>query len=320
MSPHIPSYEKIDYNLRPAKNVERKMIVESVRRLDRALGIRSYTYVGLGSPYYSDFTLLHRRLHIGDMVCLEREEDDEERMKFNKPFNCIELKMVPAAAYLPVHEWSTKPTMAWLDHDSLLDTEILSELRTVSKCCKRRTILVVTVNADPRALGHVGQRLSALERLLGRAGVPADVTDGRVSGENNLAALFYDLITQEIRDAVSSKVLEPGEKGLHFEQFLHFRYRDSSLMLTVGGIFLDEDDRDLLENCGISQRDLDYFRPSKEWFEIPVPKLTFRELRHLDSILPRGTMAGALRGIPEDQADAYRLVYRYFPGFVDAEF
>jgi hypothetical protein len=89
-------------------------------------------------------------------------------------------------------------------------------------------------------------------------------------------------------------------------------------MLTVGGMVATEEDAKLLADCGVTN--LEYYRPAKESFEIPVPKLTFRELRYLDSILPRGSMAGVLKGIPEDHADAYRRVYRYFPGFVDAEF
>ena len=43
------SFTKIDYRLRPAKSVERRMMAESFLRLRPFGSVESYRYVGMGS-------------------------------------------------------------------------------------------------------------------------------------------------------------------------------------------------------------------------------------------------------------------------------
>ena len=65
-----PSFEKFNYSLRPAKNIERKMFCEVFARLSRISPLRSYRYIGFGANTFVDFTLFHQRLGITDMVTL----------------------------------------------------------------------------------------------------------------------------------------------------------------------------------------------------------------------------------------------------------
>ena len=83
MRRHQHSFEKFHYLLRPSKQVERKLLIETCHRLARAnYRVSEYTYIGLGSVYFVDFVLLHRYLYIDDMICVEREAIPK-RMKFN---------------------------------------------------------------------------------------------------------------------------------------------------------------------------------------------------------------------------------------------
>lgn len=50
----MASYREVNYSVRPAKSVERKMMIEAFRRLHLAWGIGCYRYVGMGSIYFSD--------------------------------------------------------------------------------------------------------------------------------------------------------------------------------------------------------------------------------------------------------------------------
>ncbi len=59
-----PSYEKIHYGLRPAKNIERKMMCECFWRLSAFHPVHNYRYIGFGSVYFSDFLLFHKVLGI----------------------------------------------------------------------------------------------------------------------------------------------------------------------------------------------------------------------------------------------------------------
>ena len=52
------SYESVNYVLRPAKNIERKMFCEAFRRLAEFGRVDSYRYVGFGSTFFSDFSLV----------------------------------------------------------------------------------------------------------------------------------------------------------------------------------------------------------------------------------------------------------------------
>ena len=57
------SYQKVHYELRPAKQVERRMLVDALLGLAVAgFPIQDYQYTGMGSIYFIDFILFHRFL------------------------------------------------------------------------------------------------------------------------------------------------------------------------------------------------------------------------------------------------------------------
>ena len=51
------SFEKFNYALRPAKNMQRKMLCEALARLSRIAGLVSYRYIGFGAIGFHDFCL-----------------------------------------------------------------------------------------------------------------------------------------------------------------------------------------------------------------------------------------------------------------------
>lgn len=82
----VPSFEKINYSLRPAKNIERKMILEALYRLSSFHSIREYQYIGFGSTFFTDFSLFHKNMGINDLYSIEIEEDYKERLIPSKIF------------------------------------------------------------------------------------------------------------------------------------------------------------------------------------------------------------------------------------------
>ena len=119
------SYKKIDYRLRPAKNVERKMLAEAFNRLSKFAPVNSYRYIGMGSLYFSDFILFHRSLGFQKMISIEAEEKEpqQERFKFNKPFNCVDIKFGFTSKILPNLNWDTRDVI-WLDYDGKLNLDV----------------------------------------------------------------------------------------------------------------------------------------------------------------------------------------------------
>ena len=105
------SYRLINFRLRPAKAVERKMIVEVCSRLGAFSNLLGFRYIGLGSPFFNDFALMHRRYGMTNLVCIEREFKDEDRFLFNRPFDCIEMRWGESTDVLPNLQWDGIPSI-----------------------------------------------------------------------------------------------------------------------------------------------------------------------------------------------------------------
>jgi hypothetical protein len=65
----------VPYRLRPNKAVDRELFLALLVRLAATMKIENHQYVGLGGPFLEDFRLIHARLGINDMVCIESEEN-----------------------------------------------------------------------------------------------------------------------------------------------------------------------------------------------------------------------------------------------------
>ena len=69
--------------------------------------------------------------------------------------------------------------------------------------------------------------------------------------------------------------------------------------------------------CDFDQ--LDFVRNGSEAYEIVVPNLTLREMRHIDAQLPANSTENVDAPVKADDLSAYIAIYRYFPRFVEAE-
>ena len=75
MSPESKSALSVQFDLpRPAKQVERRMLVDAFQRLQQAgFSIRDYRYVGFGSIHFVDFLIFYKLLGISDMLSVEHD-------------------------------------------------------------------------------------------------------------------------------------------------------------------------------------------------------------------------------------------------------
>jgi hypothetical protein len=102
MSPRSSSSLRVPYDLRLAKQVERRMIVDVLQRLAvSGFPIRDYQYTGFGSIFYVDFVMFHKLLGISRLVSIEADISIERRARFNIPFACVHLVIGPAATVIP---------------------------------------------------------------------------------------------------------------------------------------------------------------------------------------------------------------------------
>lgn len=314
------TFEKFDYAIRPAKNIERKMFCEAFARLSRLAPLATYGYVGFGALGFHDFCLFHQRLGIRRMTSIEGNLEAKDRIEKNIPYKCIEMRWGMSHDVLPQFDWS-KRVILWLDYEKPFETKMLGDISLACSQMVSGSILIVTTPADPGELGPDGSAEKRLQQLISRVGVlrvPRDTTAQGLA-KWGMARTLREVINNEIQQTLVDRngVLDTPEK-IEFRQLFNFHYADGSRMLSVGGVMLNTEDRTRLGDDQF--QDLDYYRPGTDSFLIETPLLTQREIKLLDEQLPaEGGAVSPPAWIPEQERLKYGRVYRYFPSFSEVE-
>ncbi len=317
MSQKTPSYERVNYRLKPAKHVERGMILEALQRLRVFAPLQRYRYIGFGSTYFADFIVVHRVLGIKKMISIEEDEAKRARFLFNRPFRTVKLIFGHSNVVLPTLAWTT-PSIVWLDYDGPLTNSVLADIDWVCTAAASGSVLIVTVRADPGAISgdDKGARIRTLKKNIGAKNVPNGITTDGHLADWKLAEVGRTVIDSAIREAVRNRSTRAAQ--MSYEQLFNFHYRDGARMSTVGGLLLNDTDRGDLKRCSFN--DLSYVKAGDDACLISVPFLTNREVRSLDRHLPATAAGTSVEMIPQRDRDAYADIYRFFPTFVDAEF
>ena len=325
----MPSYEKINYLLRPNKSVERKMVCEMLSTISMVNDISSYQYIGFGSTYFADFALFHRNLGISQMISIEGEERAQDRCEFNKPYACIDLKIGNSSNVLPNLNISTKNSIVWLDYDGIISEDVFSDINTVIGMMKPDSFFMLSINAELNMLrmdSEDSDEEDPKQKLISRVGeqrFPNQYLDSDLTKQLYLKIL-YQCIVQEIHTVIQKRNGMEDNKVI-FHQSVHFEYRDGARMLTVGGfLFLENEEKSHLNKMGIQQ--LSFYRNGSNAYSIKCPILSLREIQAINSHLPCKAMDkkgffedDELNKFPIDnrEINQYALLYRYFPNFAE---
>ena len=309
-----PFRPKVDYSLRPAKSTVRQMVVETLGRLGPLVPVDRYRYVGMGSIYFRDFQIVHRRLGINDMITIEGNRRAEERVRFNLPLACIELIMDDTSRALPQIPIEDGPHILWLDYESRVNQGVLSDADETAGRCASKSVLIVTVNAE-RPDGD------ERERWLSEFGDERP-EPSQPHTKAEYALFSYRVLRERIDAALDSRnAARPKKLHVKFHQMFHMIHADGVQMLTFGGVLVAETDRQQLKDCGIGS--LEFTRPGEKPYRIKIPRLTRREVLHLLSKMPNTHVdvedAASKVGIPASEVRELAAVYRHAPLFVEAE-
>ncbi|RLA84702.1 MAG: hypothetical protein DRG78_00660 [Epsilonproteobacteria bacterium] len=322
------SFEKINYSLRPAKSIERKMILQFCMRLLPFTFVDRYHYIGFGSIYYSDFILFHKNLNITKMSSIEFERN-ESRAKFNLPYNCIELYAGNSNKILSSLVNKEEKSILWLDYDSPLSNSALDDIQTFSGQSSSGSMLLITVNANSdnnECIQDDSKKLFSyrLEQLITRVSknkIP-DISKSIDLNQKNLCNLYRKIITNEISETLTkrNKAITANEKII-YKQIMNYNYSDGAKMMTLGFIFFKNEDNQKFIDCKFDE--VPTYSNSEEVYTINAPKLTTDEIRVLNKILP--IKEGEEYNIPEINnvkfkkvAEEYSKVYQYFPQFLES--
>ena len=307
------SSDKINYLVRPAKQVERKLIVEALQCLNKNYNISGYTYVGMGSKYFVDFQMVHKFLGINKMISFEMEEEKIRRFKFNKPYNFIDVQSGLSTDILPTLSWDTD-YMVWLDYDYKISSSIIDDIDIVCDNARPGTIFLLTIDAEPKRFDEefpenekqkMKKRLEKLKKEI-HPNYPPDTSVSDMA-QKNFPKLLFKIINERIRDGLSLT-------DLSFFQIFNFIYEDSAQMYTYGCVF--ERNNEKIRDTGIY--DLHYISSGDQFVRINLPILTPREKIHFDRLIPNIEKKLEAFELDHEKIRSYEKYYRYYPQYFES--
>jgi hypothetical protein len=302
------SYRKVQYELRAAKQVERRMLIDALQTLGAAgFAIPEYQYTGFGSIYFVDFVLFHKYLGISRMWSVEHDTAITKRIRFNRPFNFVKIFMADAGEVIAKLSTS-RNHLLWLDYDSFISSTVAEHMYLALSRLRPGSIVLVTVDVEPPLKEATPEDLK--KYFIGE--VERYLPPKPKFSLSGLPQLNLGVLERICNSAVSVR------DGVSFQPLFSFLYRDGHQMLTVGGMLVDEAKRGLLENPALRQKTYMKFSWKDAPFNIVVPRLTRKERITLEGSMP-ATDGWAPRNFELTAADveAYREIYRYYPVYAE---
>lgn len=299
------SYEKVNYLLRLKKQIERKLIIETLQHLDANIDIRNYHYFGFGSVYFADFIMFHKYLNISKMTSIDDEQDDEKRFIFNKPFGFITFKISKSNLFLTKElNWNNK-LLIWLDYDSCIDFSMIEDAEFIASKAKPFDIIFFTIEATSPP-----QPDDFLETF--RSYIPPHKLKPKSITEENFPEILNSIILTSIQKGLNNQM-----KQIKFLQLFNLIYKDTTKMFTFGGIFCNDDNIVELKN---KLSGLHYISHDDRITVIDCPILTLREKLYVDNLIYTDGRDDKCidTGLNEDDVSKYIKYYKYYPQFFES--
>jgi len=333
----MSSYRKINYALRPAKNIERKMLLEAFRKLSFIDNLSNYRYIGFGSTYFTDFELFHRELNIINMISIEKDEGSRPRFEFNRPYSHVKIEFGNSNDILPRLEYKQKDII-WLDYDGQLNKSTLDDIDTVLSNIEMGSIFLLSINVelhlslcdedkkDPKKF--IKKQKEYIDTINQQTGLKIDISKflepkNNIFKEWNFSKKCQNIINTQIEKTIQDRN-NTSEDKIKYQQLFNFHYNDGAKMLTIGGIISDSSFDEIIPKCKFEE--LFFTSSTDESFLIDTPNLTYREIKYLNKYIsldinkiPKdGSNKKIDSIIPLNDIKKFHKIYRYFPTFTEA--
>jgi hypothetical protein len=324
----------LPYRLRPNKAVDRELFLSLLMRLSPILSLEKYQYVGLGGPFLEDFRLVHGRLGLSRMTCLESEEEVHKRQVFNRPIASIECVHLTLEDYLDRHDFDA-PAIIWFDYTEPrgITSQVERFAQTIGTV-PLGSILRVTLNANPTSLGKPDSNELSVEvdgtGSDDRAAKPT-IQEWRLARfRERLGGLFPSGLTAEgmttkmygisllrvLKLAVEKEALNFRDRRIVWALGTH--YADGQAMVTAALVVCEVDDTAIDEIV----RGWEFHSTPDEPHRLDLPALSTLERLTMESnddaratlgfVLPKTEMG-------EDPFNAFKKFYRIYPHFSRVE-
>ncbi len=307
----MKSPSMINYEIRPCKFAERKMLLISFSRIIGAFK-SCYQYIGFGGLSFTDFKLFHKELNIEAMYSIEAGYN-VEKLNFNKPFSCINILQGTSTEVLGKLDLK-KPSIVWLDYDDTLSMTVFDDINILFNQLPAGSIYVMSCN---RELKNKETALPLTEEELREEfnDIAPYQIEKNGCAEPNVHKTLFSMIM-----GYCNRVLHDRNKlgeNLAFTPLYNFKYNENrgARMYTCGGIILDKS----FDESKLNINDLNFIK-SEEVCEIKIPNITHKEASYLNQILNDISQEQDLidRNIlKENDIKVYKKCYKFMPNFYD---
>ena len=317
----LSSSHRVPYDLRPRKQIERRMIVHIFQLMAEAgFPISTYRYAGFGAFFFVDFILFRRLLGIIDMVSIEHDIKCENRVKFNRPYKDIDIKLGASSEYVSVLN-RDKAHILWLDYDGPIAHDYLFDLETACSRLCPGSVLIATFDVDFDNANDINIKNSTADkrseawyhRFKDECGLLMDPT---LNIDDFNASEIHKRTSQVALSAILSGI--NMRDGITYEPIFNFLYADGHTMLTIGGVISSIQERRKLKQLEWNELYFVRRKLHSDPFIIDVPILTRKERLYIDAHMPcREGWSPKDFEIDPDAISIYRQVYRYCPLYAE---
>lgn len=307
------SPKRLNYETRPAKFTERKMLLSSILRVCNQYKDR-YQYIGLGGLAFTDFKLFHKELHINEMYSFEGGSFSMDKLNVNCPYSFINIIKESSTEALPKIDL-TKKSLVWLDYDDSLENFMFEDLAILMNKLPVGSIYLMSCNRQLKS--DDSGEIYTVEEFREKFGglTPFNVTEKDLSGGedfNTIRKMLAQLINKTIKDRSRN-----GE-NIKFQQLYNILYQENrgARMFTFGGV-ITESDKTFEE---LNQSDFDFIKNDDSVYKIDIPNLTSKEI---DLINKNISNDDGLKDIidkriaTEIEISKHKDIYKYLPNFYD---
>lgn len=299
----------LNYETRPCKFAERRMLLASIARIMGVLKLK-YQYIGFGGLSFTDFKLFHKELHIKEMYSIEAKYEPN-KLEFNKPYSCINILHGQSSDQLSRIDLS-KPSIVWLDYDNTLSMTFFTDIELVLREVPHGSIIIISCNRELKN-GNTPYTNDEFKEIYGPL-VPYDITENCCADVNS-----SETIKRMLEGYCHRIIKERNSIGdnLSFVPLYNIKYAEyrGARMFTYGGIVLStECEKDDLNIDGFD------FISTIQPYEINIPNLTYREASYLNQILDIEEREKELidkRILTATEVEKYKRIYRFLPHFYD---
>jgi len=308
----------LPYRLRPNKAVDRELFLSLLSRLTGVMKLERYKYVGLGGPFLEDFRLVHSRVGIQDMVCVEADEKVHKRQLFNKPFPSIECVHSTIEDYLDETDFDS-PVILWLDYsDPQGWPEQIQRFARATADLPIRSILRITLNANPSSLGKPSGKLARVKELhpwrlerfrerIGASSCPRDIKAADMRYKQ-----FGRVILRTLKLAVEKEALSYSGREVFWALSTH--YADGQPMVTATVLLIRDDDAGIQEVI----KNWEFYCTPSNPHVLAMPALSALERLIMESSPSPGDKLGyelPKSDIGDNPFENFKKFYRVYPHF-----